>query len=254
MSGKRGNRGEAPQIELNLVPIMALLVVLIPILLYAFKFFEIRVQAVSAPRMSSGKAKKKKETDKKPLNLTVLVSHDRFTVSVHEEHDMALRARYPDWDATILKKNFKVGGKHQADKRGPTGEVVTKERTSGRYGPEARQVTAYDYPALYTRLMQVKQAYPKETTVNIGAKMDVRWQIIARTIDTSRLKLQLPAYSDMEQFSMAVSKQQSMKCSKDDQCNTGHKCNGGVCQTSKGKDVKEAVPLFQGVVFVVAEN
>ena len=57
MAGKRGKRGDDAQIELNLVPIMALLCVLIPVLLAAFNFFEIKVQAMSVPRMATGKSK-----------------------------------------------------------------------------------------------------------------------------------------------------------------------------------------------------
>lgn len=36
--------------EVNLVPIMSILVILIPLLIYAFTFFEVSVQSVSAPR------------------------------------------------------------------------------------------------------------------------------------------------------------------------------------------------------------
>jgi biopolymer transport protein ExbD len=258
MGSKRGNRHKSDDIELNLVPIMGLLVVLIPVLLFAFKFFEIKVQAVSAPRMSSGKAKKKSQNDKKPLNLTVIIGHDRFTVNVQEEHAAALQSRYPDWNPVILKKNFTVGGKHKAQVREGTGKIIEQEQVSGWYGKEVRKITEYDFPTLYTRLMQVKQAYPKEKTVNIGAKMDVRWQVLARTIDTARLQLVKPAYREIEEYSMAISNQQARTCEKDEDCDGApNRCNAGSCEKKAESGMKpmlEDTPLFPGVVFVVAEN
>ena len=58
--------GESEEPELNLVPIMAILVILIPVLLYAFTFFEVKVQAVAAPRLGPAqKSKKQDDEDKK---------------------------------------------------------------------------------------------------------------------------------------------------------------------------------------------
>ena len=71
---QRAHAGKEEVPELNLVPIMAILVILIPVLLFAFTFFEIRVQAVAAPRLGpSAKNKKDNDEEKKPLNLTVLI-------------------------------------------------------------------------------------------------------------------------------------------------------------------------------------
>jgi biopolymer transport protein ExbD len=64
--------------DLNLSPIMSILVILIPMLLYAFSFFEVKVQAVTAPRMGQSKPTKDKEEEEKPLNLTVLVTSKGF--------------------------------------------------------------------------------------------------------------------------------------------------------------------------------
>ena len=258
MATKRGQRGGSPEIELNLVPIMGLLVVLIPLLLYTFKFFEIKVQAVSAPRMSTGKAKKKPTKDKKPLNLTIFVRGDRFEIAVQEEHMMALKNRYPDWDHVILKKKFQVGGKHKAQVRDQKGKIIEQDQMSGWYGDQVKKVTEYDFPTLYTRLMQVKKAYPKEKTVNIGANMTVRWQTLARTIDAARVELMKPRYQSLEAYSMALSKQRPRTCNDKKKCDEGSKCVTGTCQRQVegggAKPVLEDVPLFPGVVFVVAEN
>ena len=49
--------------DINLTPIMALLVILIPVLLFAFSFFEVKVQAVAAPRLGPSQKNKKKDEE-----------------------------------------------------------------------------------------------------------------------------------------------------------------------------------------------
>lgn len=159
--------GEEEVVELNLAPIMALLVVLIPVLLFAFSFFEVKVQAVAAPRMGTGKAKKKDDDEKKPLNLTVLVTSNGFVVK--QQAELTVEPEKP-----IFKRTFNVGG---------------------------RDVEDYDYPALYTRLMSKKKSYPDEKTINIGAEMNIPWHVIARTIDSARVQLEQDSYEDMTKYS-----------------------------------------------------
>lgn len=166
---KRGKRGDTELGELNLVPIMALLVVLIPVLLFAFNFFEIKIQAVSAPRMGSGQTKQK-DPDKKPLNLTVLITSDGFVIKKQAE----LTA---EPEPKIFKTTFDV---------------------------EGRSVEEYNYPALYNRLVQIKKQYPEEKTVNIGGDLkSTRWKTLARTIDTCRVMLEKDEYDGLKDWSEA---------------------------------------------------
>ena len=138
MAGKRGKRGNDAQIELNLVPIMALLCVLIPVLLAAFNFFEIKVQAMSVPRMATGKSKAKKTKKQKPLNLTVNIKASHITVAVHKENMDRVGLKAPK---KFLKKEFSVGGD-----------------SASRYGSEKREITEYDYPGLHEQLVLIKKA------------------------------------------------------------------------------------------------
>jgi len=72
---RHGSVDEVP--ELNLVPIMAIMVILIPMLIYMFTFHQIRVQRVMAPRRGTGAQKTKEEKKEKELNLTILIKKDR---------------------------------------------------------------------------------------------------------------------------------------------------------------------------------
>lgn len=174
MSRKPSERSHAKDElgEINLTPIMAILTILIPVLLYAFNFFEVKIQGVSAPKMGTGKAETKKENEKKPLNLTVLITEKGFKLSQEEELTT-------EPEAPIPKRTFT-----DAD-----GTFVD-----------------YDYPRLYTRLMAKKKQWPKERTINIGADFDIPWHIIARTIDASRVQLEEDGYEDLEGYSLAKPK------------------------------------------------
>jgi biopolymer transport protein ExbD len=187
----RGHGTEEKLEELNLAPIMAILVILIPMIIYAFNFVEITVLRVSAPKM--GKPKEVQEQTKKPLNLTVLVTPDGFTIKQEEELTT-------EPDKPIPKTSF-------VDAQG-------------------NQVTEYNYPALYSKLVEKKRLHKEETTINIGADPQVKWGIVARTIDTSRVELEDPAYTDFDAWSKAKPKKST---------------EGAV------------VELFPDVVFTVAE-
>jgi biopolymer transport protein ExbD len=169
MSG-RGNRMQTKNEELNLIPIMGLMVLLIPMVLFLYNFFEVKVQAVAAPRLGSAAQKKPDDDAKKPLNLTVHISRTGFAIKIQED---LMVEPIP----AIPKRVF-------------TG--TTEEE--------------YDYPALYTRLRTFKDnpAYDKENTINISADMDIPWQTVARTIDAARLKLVEPSYDDLKTFAHAA--------------------------------------------------
>ena len=182
--------------ELNLVPIMAILVILIPVLLFAFTFFEVRVQAVAAPRLGpSAKNKKDNDDEKKPLNLTVLITKDGFAV------------------------------KQQAELEEP--ELPIPKRTfEGQDEPE------YDYATLYNRIRAKKDAYPDETTINVGAEFQIPWYVIARTLDATRVKLTKATYEDLKTYSAAEPL---------------------IGKDTDGDGSKDPVEMFPAVTFVVAE-
>lgn len=169
MGGKRGDRMKVETNELNLVPIMGLIVILIPMVLFLYNFFEVKVQAVAAPRLGSAQQKKPEDDAKKPLNLTVHIGKNGFQIKIQE--DLMVEPIPP-----VAKRIF-------------TGTPVEE----------------YDYPALYNRLRIFKDnpAYEKENTINISADMDIPWQTVARTIDAARLKLAESSYEELELFSKA---------------------------------------------------
>lgn len=203
--------------ELNLSPIMALLVILIPMLLAMFNFFEVKVQAVAAPKLGTGKTSKT-DPDKKPLNLTVLISKQGFLIKQQDELTDAQEKPIP-------RDTFEI-------------EVV--EAT----GTTTKTVEDYDYPSLYTRLRAKKQRYPDETTINIAAEMDIPWHVIARTIDAARIELKDNSFEGRERMKKYTASEPMMMQSKKDIDGDG-KVNDSD---------QEPIAMFPRVVFVVAED
>ncbi len=199
MPRKRRGYGIGDLDDVNLIPIMSILVILIPMLIYAFNFFEVTVQSVAAPKMGAPKTKDKDEPEKKPLNLTVLVSEQGFMLKYDEE----LMAGQEE--APINRREFPADPGHGN-----------------------QPYVDYDFPALHNRLAAMKERFPDEKQLNIGAEMHIPWRTIARTIDCARLELDgAPFEGDAAMAEY---------------------------QAAKPKKVKEEAQfLFPSVVFVVAE-
>ena len=193
--------GEVEVEEVNLTPIMSILVILIPMLIYAFNYNEIAVQEVSLPK-TGGKAK----TDgPKKLNLTVLVSEEGFRIKVQGESETGA----PPPDKLIPMKTMTRCEAEQA-------------------------FTEYDFPGLYNELVKLRdnRELGLEDTINVGAKDRIPWRVLARTVDTIRVRREEDMYQELCEFRTAPIK----KIKKKD---------------TEGREVNVSQELFPKVVFIV---
>ena len=149
----RGHRGQDPDTDLNLTPIMNLIIILIPALLASAAFVQFAVINVSAPQIGSGVAQQKPPEDEKPpLNLTIAVTQKGFTIA-------------------------------------GTGAVLGGQEAGGdAAGPTIPKTPAgeYDYKALTAKLSEIKDAFPDETKVILSADQDIKYEIIVNVMDASR--------------------------------------------------------------------
>ncbi len=171
LPSERKSRLNEADVDIDLKPIMGLICILIPLLVYAFSFYEIKLQPVSAPKIGAPAPQEAGDEQKKPLNLTVLLTEQGFAVKMEKE------LAEGEADINIPKKSFQT--------------------------PDGRRVTDYDYPELYARLVEIKKKFRSETTINIGAEPDVTWETIARTIDAARVELKDERYKDLKSYSEA---------------------------------------------------
>ncbi len=167
----RKSRLNEADVDIDLKPIMGLICILIPLLVYAFSFYEIKLQPVSAPKIGAPAPQDSGDEQKKPLNLTVLLTEKGFAVKMEKELTEG------EADINIPKKSFRT--------------------------PDGRTVTDYDYPELYARLLEIKKKFRNETAINIGAEPDVTWETIARTIDAARVELKDEKYRDLKSYAEA---------------------------------------------------
>ncbi len=193
--------GEVEVEEVNLTPIMSILVILIPMLIYAFNYNELAVQEVSLPK-TGGKASSK---GPKKLNLTVLVSEEGFRIKVQGESETGA----PPPDKVIPRKMMPRCDAEQS-------------------------FNEYDFASLYTELVKLRdnRELGLEDTINVGAKDQIPWRVLARTVDSIRVRREKDSYTEYCDFRKAPLKKIEKK-------------------NTEGKTSRVTQELFPKVVFIV---
>ena len=179
-----------PDQELNLIPMMNLISLLIPCLLISMVFIEIATINVAAPAIGSDAAAEppKDKPEKPPLNLTITVTDKGYTVA---------------GSGGVLGGSDKAGA--EAKGGGPTIPSIQKQvkcdRYVGTWAPprsknrgqskcedsnENRNFWVYDTEALVKKLVEIKDAFPEERRVIIAAEAGVEFEAITDVMDSSR--------------------------------------------------------------------
>jgi len=226
---RHGGEDEVP--ELNLVPIMAIMVILIPMLIYMFTFHQIKVQRVMAPRRGTGAAKAKEEKKEKELNLTILIKKDKGFRLTWEQ------ALMPETQSLPLIAMRKVDDKYCGDPN----DQEQDPRAQGCW-PRAEGCLCFDFAALYNELVKKKEAFSpagkekQEKRVNITADSSVTWEVVSRTMDAATCRLEQDSYTEFESYISAKPKK-------------------GEMVKVRGVDdpVQMCKPLFPNIVFAMAD-
>lgn len=203
--------------ELNLVPIMGLIVILIPMLLLMVVFTQIGVININAPKLSVGPASDdQEEPEKKPLNLTIGISEKGYTIAatggILPGQDPAAAAAPPGAAPANPGPTLpsKAGGPcdgpgTQPDQFCGDGNACPKQCGDGNVCRN-NQCILWDYPALYGRMIEIKEAYPDESLVNMGADDTVKFGTLVATMDAIRVRLDKDSYAEVKDFEAAEPK------------------------------------------------
>ncbi len=196
--------------EVNLMPIMGLMVVLIPMVLLITVFVRLGVINVSAPKIGIGSAKEMADDDKKPLNLTVGISTKGYTIAAT--------------GGVLPGEEPKAEGEAEGgeEKQGPTiptvvtgtcdGPGVAKPCGEGNVCPDqcgdgnvcvGHKCLTWDYMALYNRMVEIKDAYPNESIVNVGADDTIHYGTLIATMDAVRRRREKDRYTKKDEFEKA---------------------------------------------------
>jgi len=143
-----------PADELDLVPIMNLVTILIPFLLMASSFVELAVINSSAPAIGAPTPNEAEEDES--LNLSVIITDEGFTVAGS--------------DATLKSEE-------EAEETGPT--VPCKKL--GCPTP-----SSYDIQGLQRTLSDIKDRWPDEWTVILVPEGGTAYEVLVATMDATR--------------------------------------------------------------------
>lgn len=164
--------------DLNLVPIMNLVVCLIPIVLVGMSMVKIGVINVNAPRFGMGQAEPS-DDEEKPLGLRITI----------EEGGFRLTATGADINAEL---NVPIAA--------PTD--VDTPPTPGIFIPKTGDV--YNYADLYTKVIVLKGNHPDETIINLSAEPKIHFEYVIKVMDSIRFELEDKTYSDAKAFTEAI--------------------------------------------------
>lgn len=178
MSKKRNRRGsgEVKDITLNLLPFMNLMTLLIPFLLVSVQFVTLAVidsslPAIGAPQTTT----EKKEDDKPPLNLTVGITGEGFTVA---------------GSAAVLGGG--TGGPNSvSEESGPTigltsDDTYCRKVQCGEEPGCRHETPCHDYKALQELVVRVKEDYPEEENVIIAPNAEIPYHVLVGVMDSTR--------------------------------------------------------------------
>ena len=168
MAGKK--RAEMEIEELNLIPIMNMVMILIPLLLLSVVFVQVGVIDIFAPKQSTG-PKESQNTDEEQKRLRILITHDGFH---------------------LFKNNMPLTPLPgcQTGQNAPT--VCLKP------GQAEHEIERYDWRELYNQLVGIKReaGWDEITQLEMVADPDIPFFILTAAMDTSRCELEKDAFTD----------------------------------------------------------
>lgn len=170
--------------DINLVPIMNLVCLLIPFLLLSASFMQYAVINVAAPRINSSAAQPPQEQDRQPLNLTLVITDQGFYFRAGQP--LPGQQAQATTDATSQGAEITLddcGGPDDPPRM--TGRLLA-ERDRLQLGPEACR---YNWARLRERIIEIKEQYNDDTQVIISAEPKTDYQVIIKAMDTTRCKV-----------------------------------------------------------------
>ena len=164
---RKKKRNEGAE-ELNLIPIMNLVTILIPFLLMAAQFVSLAVIDSTLPAI--GPPQPVPEDEEKPLNLSILVTDRGYFIA---GADAVLNPGAGDEEAEAAP----VEGEGEGEEKEPT--VPCKEEGC----PTAE---SYDTAELKRFLNMIKDEYPNEENVILVPEARIPYEVLIITMDATR--------------------------------------------------------------------
>ncbi len=179
MAGRPSTRVKSKEVprELNLLPIMNVIMILIPFLIMTAAMIELTIIDTSLPsRGSKTLGDKDKTPDKPKLNLTLFITQEGFILAGY---------------GGVLQVNN--GGEAEGE-----GDEAKKESKRFRIekvaveGKDGKEEMDYDWDKLLKNLKKVKKIYPHHYSIILLPDNEVKYETIIKLMDLAR------EYSEMK--------------------------------------------------------
>lgn len=177
---RRSSQLEAPQAELDLLPILNMVMILMPLLMVMLQFEEFAISPVEATS-SGGAASGDSEETERPPRIMVSISTDGFRVADFFGS--------PDF-ASFAAPLSRCGGAGAAGEGAAPPTVCLEQGKT----PEPGDYSGLDYAGLYNRLLEIRMhepwrelyAVPENGVLLITAESDTPAAVVVRTMDLTR--------------------------------------------------------------------
>ena len=179
----RRHESDETQPELNLAPIMNMVVILIPLLLLSVVFISAAVINVSTPQLTPGPAS---ETSNEPSAHLTLVLSSAGLVVTSKQGELA-RVEVED------RQRFEESLRALQEARA-AGDREAEEDALARLSEQYRWAT------LYGEMTAVKKKYPETTTLHLTADSELPYALVVRAMDAVRFQLPTESYSSNHDF------------------------------------------------------
>lgn len=190
----RAKRTEQPEQDLNLAPIMNMVVILIPLLLLSVVFVSVSVINVNAPSLSPGPVSDD-AVEEPGEKLTVTVSPEGFYLATRAG-TLPPVAGCPEGPTICLNER---GRDVAADFARARDLIASGQRVEGQEMLE-QALMAYDWRQLYNELAELKRANPDEDVIHVAADPSIPYAAVVRLFDVSRTRLERDHYDDVASF------------------------------------------------------
>lgn len=156
--------------DLNLVPIMNLVLCIIPLILFKTQLVKIGIINVNAPKIGPASSAPQPESDEKPLGLTVALSESGFQLKATGANVFEVLGMAQTGDDAAVK-------------------IDKKEQTyTDQFGKD-KKILDFDYVDLYKKLAQIRDKYPEEKLLTVTADPTLEFKHVIRTMDSIRFRL-----------------------------------------------------------------
>lgn len=197
MARRPKERGGFEEKDLDLAPMMNLVIILIPLLLMSVVFLEIGVINITAPTLSVGApSEDRPPPEEEPLNLTIAISADGFRIAATGAVLQPRGACPPQGPTLCLEESsVDVTAKVEEARR-----LMAQGAAGPGEGALEQAVSAYDYRSLYNELSRIKKEHPDETIVTLSADADIPFAVLVRVMDVARFQLEKESYDTNSEF------------------------------------------------------